>query len=107
MDQAEAMQHLQIMMTSFQRYRSIVRENMTNLLPEDALATMYPWVFGTKCPLTALQKVLDRGSVTGTELYNFMYIVDKFAPEIKIIRLIETQTKFPEPDIDWVTELGL
>ena len=107
MDQAEAMKHLQVMMTSFQRYCSIVRENMANLLPEDALATMYPWVFGTKCPLTALQKVLDRGSVTGTELYNFMYIVDKFAPEIKIIRLIETQTKFPEPDIDWVTELGI
>ena len=107
MDQAEAMKHLQIMMTSFQRYRSIVRENMGNIIHDDALTMMYPWVFGSKCPLTALQKVLDRGSVTGTELYNFMYIIEKFAPEIKIIRLIETQTKFPEPDINWVTELGL
>ena len=107
MDQAEAMKHLQVMMTSFQRYCSIVREYMTNLLPEDALATMYPWVFGTKCPLTALQKVLDRGTVTGTEMYNFMYVVHRFIPEIKIVRLIETQEKFPEPDVQWISELGL
>ena len=107
MDQAEAMKHLQVMMTSFQRYCSIVREYMTNLLPEDALATMYPWVFGTKCPLTALQKVLDRGSVTGSEFYNFMYIVHRFIPEIRIIRMIETQEKFPEPDTNWIMELGL
>ena len=109
MDQTEAMKHLQALMHALQRYRSIIKENMTGIsgINDEMLATLYPWIFGTKCPLIALQKVLDRGSVNGSEFYNFMYIVHRFIPEIKIVRLIETQEKFPEPDTNWIMELGL
>lgn len=109
MDQAEAMKHLQAMMVTLQRYRSIIRENISGIegFNDEMLATLYPWVFGAKCPLIALQATLAKGSVSGSEFYNYMFIIYKFAPELKIIRLIESQEKFPEPDTNWIMELGL
>lgn len=70
------------------------------------LERYYPWGFGDKCPLEALQKVIDRGSVTANEFYNFMTIVDKIMPELQVIALIEQGHDFPKPDIGWFLEIG-
>lgn len=109
MDQTEAMKHLQAMMITIQRYRSIIKENISEIegFNDELLASLYPWLFGPKCPLIALQATLDKGSVNGSEFYNYMFIIHKFVPELKIIRLIETQERFPEPDTNWIMELGL
>jgi len=112
MKERDAIIHLREFMLGLQRYRSIVMETVgadtaltgTGLLGEsvDGLglstefaAEMWPWVFGDKCPLPALVKILD--SVDGGETlapldyYNQMFILDRFIPEVKAVTNIRLE----------------
>lgn len=92
MDQSEMLEYLESMRLAFQKFRSIELEQWGD---EAGLSLIFPWVFGDKCPLLAIQKVLDRGSVTKMEFYNFMFILHEFIPVV----MVASDTKFPEPDI--------
>jgi len=76
-------------MTVLQKYRSNAMDPRTGLgLSEEFLAETYPWVFGEKCPLEYIAKVLARYEKTHElepqTYYNFMTIMDKFTPEIRV-----------------------
>jgi hypothetical protein len=55
--------------------------------------------------LRALNLVLDRDSVTGMELYNFMTIIKMLDIPTGMIVSALADTDFPEPDIAWHREL--
>ena len=103
MKQSEAIAHLRVFMLALQRYRSIVMEQLGGSkdglhLSEKMAAEMWPWVFGEKCPLPMLSKILN--DVAGgkqlvpLDYYNMMFILDRFTPEIKAVtnsRLIQAR----------------
>ena len=84
MKQSTAVRHLKVFMISLQKYRSNTLEALG--YSPDILATIMPWVFGEKCPLPFLQKILDRTDKTGTlqpsDYYNMMTILHSFMREI-------------------------
>lgn len=93
MKQSEAVQHLIEMMWGLQRYRSITMETLGPgtgelHLSQKLAGEMWPWVFGEKCPLPALAKILDnvdsgRG-LAPMDYYNMMTILDRFMPEVRL-----------------------
>ncbi len=89
MTQEEALKHLQEMIWALQRYRSITMEQLGPEtgelhLSEEMAAEMWPWVFGEKCPLSVLVKMVDSGKVAPNDYYNMMFILDRFMPEVKL-----------------------
>ena len=102
MNNDQRLEILENMRFAFQRFRSNVRETRekTNLT-DGMLEDMFPWVFSSKCPLPAIQRCLDRGEVTGMELYNFMTILHRFAPEVMVAH---AEFDFPKPDMRWCIE---
>ena len=113
MKEKDAIRHLREFMLALQRYRSIVMEMVgpdtaltgTGLLgetvkglslSEETAAELWPWVFGDKCPLPTLVKILDNvddgGTLSPHDYFNQMFILDRFTPEIKAatnMRLIQ------------------
>ena len=88
MKQETAAEHLRLFLYTLQRVRSINLETLC-LDPDDGhiLGSMFPWLFGEKCPLETLVKVLGRVD-QGAELeplvyYNLMTILDRFLPQVK------------------------
>jgi len=108
MDEKTAIRQLQEFMIALQRYRGIIREQMSDI-PDKVLVSLEPWVFGDKCPLEILVKVLD-GVDTGHALepmtyYNMMTILTNFMPGVQAcvnMRLAEAGLALlPEmPDIN-------
>lgn len=86
--QKEAIEYLEKAVHAFQRARSIAMETYGDA-SADALAILEPWLFGNKCPLPHLTRAIDRGYVTPMEFYNFMIILEKITPEVKVIAEIE------------------
>lgn len=104
----EAFAHVKRMSYAVQKSRSNAFE-MYDGAKEDAeefFEMLYPWFFGEKCILRAVEVVIERGSVTGQEFFNLMYLVDK--PEnramLDVYFLAAGQEPLPEPDIAWVME---
>lgn len=105
MKQSEAVQHLREMMWGLQRYRSVTMETLGDAPPgphsiaeehvrglhlSGKLAgEMWPWVFGEKCPLPAISKILDDvdsgGELAPMDYYNMMTILDRFIPEVRLV----------------------
>lgn len=83
MKESEAMNDIKLFAFSLQKYRSVTAEEIPHL-DEESKALMWPWVFGDKCPLEALTKVIDRGQVEASTYYNFMVVANQFMPEIVI-----------------------
>lgn len=98
MTQEEMMRLLERLRHAFQKFRSNTAEAVGVELSDEMLEEMFPWVFGPRCPLPAIQKCLDRGSVTGMEFYNFMVVLNMFCPEVAVADL---ETEFPAPDVLW------
>lgn len=99
---AEMLAILERMRFALQRYRSIQRaalEDDGHTMSEETLAFFHPWVFGKRCPLLAVQKVLDRGTVTGAEFYNFMFMLHRFMPEVM---QADIETDFPQAALEMV-----
>ncbi len=85
MKQSEAILHLRRYMLALQKYRSNTALDIPDL-SEESKAEMWPWIFGDKCPLPQLVKVVDRTekgkSLDPHDYYNFMVILYRFTPEI-------------------------
>jgi len=93
MKQTEAIKHLRAFMIALQRYRSVTMEQLGPgtgelHLSEKLAAEMWPWVFGDKCPLPTLSKLLaniDSGKpLVPMDYYNMMVVLDRFIPEVKV-----------------------
>lgn len=93
MKMSEAVQHLREMLWALQKYRSITMETLGPgtgdlYLSEEFAAEMWPWVFGEKCPLPALSKILDDvdsgNDLVPHDYYNMMTILERFMPEVKL-----------------------
>ncbi len=96
MNESEALEHLRIFAYTLQKYRGGTAEFAPEL-SEELKAESWPWVFGDKCPLEQLFAVLDRGKVAPSEYYNFMIILERFMPEIKIATALHSsQNPIPE-----------
>lgn len=107
MNQETALNCLRDMLWAIQKYRSNTKESFGHMedYSDEVMADMWPWIFGTKCPLNALSAVLDRGYVTGQEFYNFMFILDRFIPEVQLLGEITRGINFPKPTLDLISEL--
>lgn len=111
MIQEEALEHLREFLWALQRYRSIAMETLGPgsgelHLTERLAAEMWPWVFGEKCPLSILAKMIDDAETSGKlvpmDYYNMMTILDRFMPGVKLgIRAWRGRYTVPEgpPDI--------
>jgi len=86
MKKSEAANYLEGFRLALQRHRSIILEDMGDM--EDALAAIFPWVFGDSCPLPALTKILDNyyntNKLSIMDYYNMSIIYHRFMPEIGI-----------------------
>ena len=102
MDQQRARKLLETELHCIQRERSILVEQG---LDPTALAFMFPWVHGDKCPIPSLAKVLERDSIQGSDLYNLLTIAYTFAPDIWVAMEIELDETFEPPDPKWITEM--
>lgn len=105
MKQSEATQHLREMMWGLQKYRSITTETLSSgtgdiCLSEELAARMWPWVFGEKCPLPALAKILDDvdngKDLAPADYYNMMTILYRFMPEVAIAASLREGCSLPK-----------
>lgn len=110
MKQLQAVQHLQTFMRALQKYRSNLRDPVVGIVVPDGtpglrptesfMAEMWPWVFGDKCPLTTIVRVLDDTTRTGTlapmDYYNLMIILDRFMPEVRAVASLFEDGLAPE-----------
>lgn len=117
MKESEAVKDLYLMMRTLQRYRSTTKEQIGPgtgdlHLSDELAADMWPWVFGAKNPLPALNRILDaveKGKgLQPMDYYNQMTILTRFMPEILMgcnIQLL--QAGLPElPDHAPLTIMG-
>ena len=107
MKEQEAVAHLRTYMYYLQKYRSFGKETFGPgsgelCFPEGSMERIWPWVWGEKCPLPALIKVLDNvdngNPLAPLDYYNLMFILLRFTPELMIIiRMKEGKySTFPE-----------
>jgi len=94
---------------ALQRYRATANEQMAGHGEtwEKVSQETWPWVFGDKCPLSMLTKVLDDVGTGKFELdphayYNFRFILYRFAPEILTATniVLEQRNQEPIPEFD-------
>lgn len=110
--QEEKINLLNVFIFGLQKYRSNAKEAYMKEegehsilgLTNKQMGDLWPWVFGDKCPLPLLQRIVDRGSVTGQEFYNAMFILFRFMPEVKTSIEHVYHVTFPEPDTQMVLE---
>jgi hypothetical protein len=116
MTQEQAMEIVNRLIFGLQRARTASREGTEALagkvrpkIVDGVLEDLIPWLHGQKAEalLNGLTKVSDRGSITGQELYNFMYIIHNLNPIIAAMAGTLADTTFPKPDMKWFAELGL
>ena len=99
MKQSEAEQNLRIFMLALQRYRDIGLETLGE--DRDLAASLWPWVWGDKCPLPILAKILDGAETSGTlapmDYYNMTIVLTRFMPEVLVAaNLLRLQLDLPE-----------
>jgi hypothetical protein len=87
MRQSTAIEQLREMMRLIQKARSNAKEGsaawlMVDAVDESVLAMVEPWLFGDKCPLPMLHKMLDDidggRELQPSEHYNMMTILYRF-----------------------------
>lgn len=82
MKEKEALENVRQMMLAVQKYRSNAFEVESN---KTLLTDLNAWVFDDgKCPLPAMQKVLNRDRLDPQEYYNFCFILKNFMPEVDL-----------------------
>lgn len=107
MKHSEAVETLRRLMFVVQKTRSNQNEFMHGYdYGVEMLEELQPWVHGKKSILPGLEKVINRvdggGMIDPQEFYNFMFIVDRFAPQLNMIASILSQSVFPIPDVKWL-----
>ena len=104
MKKENAVRHLRTFMWMVQRARSnatdpllgfVVSDDDPGLglqITESMMADLMPWVFGDRCVLPALDKILgvyDRtGELAPMDYYNQMFILDRFLGALKAFHLL-------------------
>lgn len=85
MKKSVAANHLRVYMIGLQKYRSNTAEAIPDLTDE-MKAKNWPWVFGDRCPIPSLQKILDHYDKTDElapmDYYNIRTIMYRFTPEV-------------------------
>lgn len=117
MNQTQAMEYINKLVIGFQRARSVSRENLTkgatlsekisDRLVESILEDLNPWLFGAKGEafFKALLKTQEQGKVNGIDFFNFMTIIHRLDPTLQTLIGILTETDFPEPNIEVISQL--
>jgi hypothetical protein len=106
--QSTAVDILNHLMITIQKLRSNERESIehfrgTQRVKDAVLESLQPWIYGDRCLLPGLEKTLSPGHyLTPQEFYNFMFIVDRFVPEIGIMTAVRQEEDFPAPDVNWI-----
>lgn len=110
--ETEARQHLQSMMRAVQRLRSIAAEKGRIALPRDddgviendesVAAIGWPWIWGRRCVLPTLTKVLDGEHIDKMTFVNLMKIALEFEPLIGAVAGMEDLTFPVDVDINWM-----
>jgi len=105
MTQHDAVRYLRVMMATIQHMRSVSPNEFgaTDTIAADLL----PWIYGPRCPLPALARLLDRveggGRLAPADFYNMMLIATQRQPEIGLMAIFPLQGKqLPEPDAHWL-----
>lgn len=99
MKQSEAEQNLRLFMRALQRYRDTALGGMG--VSEELAGQVWPWVFGEKCPLPTLAKVLGNAEASGKlapmDYYNMMIVLTRFMPEVLAgVNIMRLQLDLPE-----------
>ena len=100
MKKEEAAQDLRHMMISIQKYRANIAELWGGQF-DDTLAEQWPWIWGDRCPLPALSKILDTydrdGTLTPADYFNMMTVLHRFMPEVMPVFAMLDAKVPPEP----------
>lgn len=112
MKQSEAVEHLRTMMRVVQRFRGISKEALVGggwkeQVVDSLLADIQPYIFGNKCVLEALIKILDSvdagNALAPHDFYNMIYIAGSLEPSIGAACQLSGRIRFPlEADYRWV-----
>jgi len=100
MKHSEAVKHLTAMMVAVQKARSVIKEESD--LSDEALAEMFPWIMGDKCPLPTLVKILD--SVDGGKkiepivYFNLMVALYRFMSPVRFLAGDSLPVELPAPE---------
>lgn len=114
MDQENAVKIVNELLFGLQRVRSMTVEELTICGFEEktvkaVISDLIPWMYGDKGDafLKALAGVADKGVVRGMELYNFMTILHRLDKALLMMVSVVCERAFPEPEISWISELGV
>ncbi len=96
---SRAIKMLNIMTATIQKMRSITRESD---IDDETAELLMPWIFGKKCPLSALIMLVNKAQTMGElstgDFFNMMAIVYRLQPEIAVFAsLFVTQDTEPFP----------
>lgn len=104
MTKQEARQELEAIQVGLQKTRSVMAEIG---LPEETLAQLYPWIWGDRCPIPLITRLLD-GDFTTMEWFNirtiFYHFMDAALAETMLYYHGATGKPFPTdpPDLQVV-----
>lgn len=116
MKEEQAIKHLRAMMVGVQKLRSICDEDGTvtdrdvdglHLTSEQA-ADVWKWIWGDKCVLKPLSKVIDKYEETNVlsphDFFNLMYIAISLEPMIQFAAAVSAgDDDFPtDIDLNWL-----
>lgn len=124
MREADAIEHLEHLMITIQKYRSNAFETdaydssqrevrrlhgeRAEKTEEEFYGFLEPWLFGDKNVLPTLVKVLDQVRegmpLKVMDFYNFMVIADRCGPGLEIQRGFMQYPEWPEPSLDIIRE---
>lgn len=108
MKQNEAVKILERLLVTVQKLRSNEREAIDRYPGAEetklrVLTDLQPWIWGDKCLLPPLEIALAPDhDLTPGELYNFMFVVNNWAPELNVLNALHGEPAFPQPSIQWL-----
>lgn len=107
MTEAEALAHVHELGLAVQKIRSNCFESAPELgdRAEGFFEGLFPWFFGPRCILRAVAIIEDKGTVSGQEFYNVMWVAHRehegFMLSVHGVASGVDYT-FPEPDTSWI-----
>lgn len=104
MNHEQAVAHLRAMLRALQKRRSLAAELD---YPVEVLEHLNPWIYGDKCPIPALAKLIDRaengGRIRPLDFFNMVAIATTLEPSIGFLCRTNGDPDFPErPDPHWL-----
>ena len=93
MKKSKAAEHLNVVVRSLQRYRGFGKDilgpgSAEICFTDEHMAETWPWIWGDKCPLPSIVRILDHyeasGELAAPDYYNFMVVLFRRMPEIAL-----------------------